>query len=161
MTQEILDQRAAAVIDANKYMTLGTICADGTAWVTPVYFTPDGHSSYYWASSPESVHSRNLARDPRVSIVIHDSSVAIGKASAVYLTAIAELVPAEELEDRAAFYSSRYPELRGFEVDELREPEGLRLYRANSLDHWILIRGSDPDHGTGTGTDSRHQVWPT
>ena len=40
MSQEILDRRAAAVIEANKYMTLGTVDADGLPWVTPVYFTP-------------------------------------------------------------------------------------------------------------------------
>jgi uncharacterized pyridoxamine 5'-phosphate oxidase family protein len=157
MSQEILDQRAAAVIDANKYMTLATVDADGRPWVTPVYFTPDGHSDFYWVSSPEAEHSRNVARNPDVSIVIHDSSVAVGQASAVYLRARVELVPDDELERCAAFYSGRLAGLRVFGPDELRAPADLRLYRARATDHWILVRGGDPDYGTGI--DSRRPVW--
>jgi nitroimidazol reductase NimA-like FMN-containing flavoprotein (pyridoxamine 5'-phosphate oxidase superfamily) len=157
MSQEILDQRAAAVIEANKYMTLGTVDADGLPWVTPVYFTPDGHDDFYWASSPDAVHSLNVAAAPDVTIAIFDSSVRIGGASAVYFRARAELVPDGELERCAALYTSRYPELRAYGVDELRAPGDLRLYRAHATAHWLLVRGSDPDYGTGI--DSRRSVW--
>jgi len=157
MTQQILDQRADAVIEANKYLTLGTVGPDGRPWVTPVYFTPDGHDTFYWASSTEAVHSANLAANPDVSIAIFDSSVRIGGASAVYFRARAELVPDDELERCAAFYASRYPELRAYGADQLRAPAELRLYRARPTDHWILVRGGDPDFGTGI--DSRRPVW--
>jgi nitroimidazol reductase NimA-like FMN-containing flavoprotein (pyridoxamine 5'-phosphate oxidase superfamily) len=155
MTQEILDQRAAAVIEANKYLTLGTVDADGLPWVTPVYFTPDGHTAFYWASSPDAVHSRNLTDRPAVSIAIFDSSVRIGGGSAVYFRAHAELVPDDQLEQRATLYASRYPELRSYTADELRTD--LRLYRARPTAHWLMVRGSDPDYGTGL--DSRRPVW--
>src|SRR5919107_3112420 len=112
MTQEILDRRAAAVIEANKYLVLGTVGADGLPWVTPVYFTPDGHDAFYWASSPDALHSRNLAERPDVSIAIFDSSVPIGGASAVYFRGQAGPVPDDELEECARLYASRYPELR-------------------------------------------------
>jgi nitroimidazol reductase NimA-like FMN-containing flavoprotein (pyridoxamine 5'-phosphate oxidase superfamily) len=157
MADQVLEERAAAVIEANKYMTLGTIGGDGRPWVSPVYFTPDGHDDFYWASSPEAAHSLNIARDPNVSIVIFDSSVAIGHASAVYVNAQAELVPDDELESRATHYAARYPELRAYGVDELREPADLRLYRARAVAHWLLIRGRDPEYGTGI--DSRLPVW--
>jgi nitroimidazol reductase NimA-like FMN-containing flavoprotein (pyridoxamine 5'-phosphate oxidase superfamily) len=157
MGNVVLEERAAAVIEANKYMTLGTVGEAGRPWVSPVYFTPDGHDDFYWVSSPEAAHSLNIARNPDVSIVIFDSSVAIGQASAVYLNARAELVPDDELERRAAHYASRYPELRAFSVDELREPADLRLYRAQATHHWLLIRGRDPEYGTGI--DSRLPVW--
>src|SRR5438067_11850169 len=114
MTQEIFDQRAAAVIEANKYLTLGTVGADGLPWVTPVSFTPDGHTDFYWASSPDAVHSRNIAVRPDVSISIFDSSVPIGGASAVYFRGQAALVPDGELEECARLYASRYPELRAY-----------------------------------------------
>jgi nitroimidazol reductase NimA-like FMN-containing flavoprotein (pyridoxamine 5'-phosphate oxidase superfamily) len=157
MSQEILDQRGVAVIEANKYMTLGTVDADGLPWVTPVYFTPDGHTDFYWVSSPDSEHSLNIARNGNVSIAIFDSSVAVGKASAVYLRAHAGLVPDDELEHGAAFYSARLAGLRSFTPDELRAPADLRLYRARATAHWLLIRGRDPEYGTGT--DSRHPIW--
>jgi len=155
MSQEIFDQRAAAVIEANKYMALGTIGADGLPWVSPVYFTPDGHKDFYWASSPDSVHSQNIAARPDVTIAIFDSSVPIGGASAVYLRADAGLVPDDELDQCATLYASRYPELRAYTADELRTD--LRLYRARATAYWLLVRGGDPDYGTGL--DSRRPVW--
>ncbi|MFF0342189.1 pyridoxamine 5'-phosphate oxidase family protein [Kribbella sp. NPDC004875] len=155
MSQEILDQRAAAVVEANKYLTLGTVDADGLPWVTPVYFTPDGNDTFYWASSPDALHSRNLAHQSVVSIAIFDSSVPIGGASAVYFRAEAGLVPDDELDDCATLYASRYPELRAYSADELLSD--LRLYRARATAHWVLVRGSDPD--CGTGIDGRRAVW--
>jgi hypothetical protein len=155
MSQEILDQRAAAVIEANKYMALGTVDADGLPWVTPVYFTPDGHADFYWVSSPDAEHSLNVARNANVSIAIFDSSVPVGQASAVYLRARAEVVPDDELDRCAALYSARLGELRHFTPDELRAD--LRLYRARATSHWLLIRGRDPEYGTGI--DSRRPVW--
>jgi uncharacterized protein YhbP (UPF0306 family) len=157
MSQEILDQRAAAVIEANKYLVLGTVDAEGLPWVTPVYFTPDGHTDFYWVSSPDSEHSRNVARNPTVSIAIFDSSVPIGGASAVYLRAHVDEVPDAELDRCAALYSDRLPELRTFTPDDLRAPADLRLYRARATDHWVLVRGRDPEYGTGI--DSRRPVW--
>jgi uncharacterized protein YhbP (UPF0306 family) len=155
MTQEILDRRAAAVIEANKYLVLGTVGADGLPWVTPVYFTPDGHDAFYWVSSPDALHSRNLAERPDVSIAIFDSSVPIGGASAVYFRAQAGLVPDDELEACATLYAARYPELRAYTADELHSD--IRLYRARPIAHWVLVTGGDPEYGTGI--DSRRPVW--
>jgi uncharacterized protein YhbP (UPF0306 family) len=155
MRQEIFDQRAAAVIDANKYMALGTIGADGLPWVTPVYFTPDGHTDFYWASSPNSAHSQSIAARPDVSVAIFDSAVRIGGASAMYFRAQAGLVHDDELEECARLYASRYPELRAYTADQLRGD--LRLYRAQATEHWLLITGGDPEYGTGR--DSRVPVW--
>ncbi|MGH3376516.1 MAG: pyridoxamine 5'-phosphate oxidase family protein [Actinoallomurus sp.] len=157
MSDDVLQARAAAVIEGNKYLTLATVDEAGAPWVTPVYFTPDGHTHFYWASSPESQHSQNLARDPGVSIVIFDSSVAIGHAEALYLSAQAHEVPEAELVQCAELYAARYPELREFTPDELRAPADLRLYRATATRHWVLVRGGDPDYGTGI--DTRVPVW--
>ena len=154
---ESLEARAAAVIAANKYLTLATVDGDGRPWATPVYFTPDGHEHFYWASSPEARHSRNIAVNPGVTIVIFDSSVAIGDGQAVYLTADAHLVPDDELADRARFYSGRYPELREFTADELRAPADLRLYRATVTAAWTLVNYRAPENTTGL--DERHSIW--
>jgi uncharacterized protein YhbP (UPF0306 family) len=138
-------------------MVLGTVDADGLPWVTPVYFTPDGHTDFYWVSSPDAQHSLNVARNPDVSIAIFDSSVPIGGASAVYLRAQAEVVPDDELDRCAAVYSGRLPEIRTYTADYLRTFTDLRLYRARATDHWVLVRGRDPEYGTGI--DSRRSVW--
>ncbi|ADD40256.1 pyridoxamine 5'-phosphate oxidase family protein [Stackebrandtia nassauensis] len=146
-------ETAKHVIDSNKYLTLGSVLDDGNPWTTPVYFTPDGYHRFYWVSNPDSVHSRNIAARSRVRIVVFDSSVRIGGAEAVFMDAEATLVPEAELADASALYSGRFPELREFGVDELTAPNSLRLYRADALNHEILVRGSDPVFGKGT--DSR------
>ena len=38
MTNFDLRAHARALLDANQYLTLGTICADGRPWTSPVYF---------------------------------------------------------------------------------------------------------------------------
>lgn len=152
-----LESRAEAVIAANKYMTLATVDSEGRPWATPVYFTPDGHEHFYWVSGPQARHSRNIAANPEVSIAIFDSSVSIGHAQAVYVSATAHLVPEDELADRAAFFSGRYPELREFTADELRAPGDLRLYRATATDAWALVAARDPENTSGI--DERHPLW--
>jgi hypothetical protein len=144
---------ARQVITANNYLALGTADPTGAPWVSPVYYTPDGYTDFYWASSPETLHSRNLARRPEVSIAIYDSHSPIGGAEAVYLTAIAAQVPDGELEHAAAIYHSRLPDEMHFALDQLRAPGLFRLYRATAVEQSVLIRGSDPRYGRGA--DSR------
>jgi hypothetical protein len=140
---------ARTLIDTNKYMTLATVGPDGVPWPTPVFFTPDGYSTMYWASSPETRHSRNVAHNPNVGIVVFDSGVPIGGAQAVYMQAVTEIVPEPELADRAAFYCDRYAETRSF-AEELLHPDSLfRLYRARVSQHSVLVRGGHPTYGTG------------
>ena len=150
---EQLEQRARRIIDTNKYLTLATVGPDGLPWASPVFYTPDGHSTLYWASGPETQHSRNLAHRPDAAIVVFDSTVPIGAAQAVYMRALVAIVPDDELTDWAAFYCGRFPETEAF-VDELLQPGSLfRLYRATVTQHSVLVRGSDPTYGTGV--DSR------
>ncbi len=152
LSQRDLDH-ARGVIDANSYMTLGTADAAGTPWATPVYFTPGAYTDFYWVSSPEARHSQNIAGRPQVSIVVFDSTVRIGTAEAVYLSALAEQVEEPDLERGAEVFNSRRPEVRDFGPDRLRPPAPLRLYRATVVESWILIRGGDPERGAGV--DSR------
>lgn len=151
-----LVRRATAVIDANKYMTLGTADPNGEPWVSPVYFTPDRYTDFYWVSTPGSKHSRNLERRPDLSIVIFDSQAPIGDAEAVYMKARAALVAEDDLVRCAELYASRLPELTTFSAAELTEPAVFRLYRASAIEHSILIRGGDPTFGREA--DSRMPV---
>ena len=82
-----LTAMAHEVIAANRYIVLGTAHPDGHARVSPVFFNHHEHRSFYWVSSPDSQHSRNIAADPRVNAVVFDSSLPPReKIGAVYLT---------------------------------------------------------------------------
>lgn len=156
------DQRAAgqqdttaiadAIIDANRYLTLGTSQEDGSPWLTPLYYTPHGYTDFYWISAPDATHSRNLGPRPGVSIVIFDSRTPVGEAQAVYVSATAGQVPDAELPDAVGVaFAPRFPGVRGMRPEELVAPSPYRLYRARTVRRWIL----DP---VGGGTDRRVEV---
>ena len=90
------------VVDDNVYMVLGTADRVGRPWVSPVFYAADAYRDFYWISSPEVVHSRNLATRPDVSIVVFDSKAPVGAggARAVYMAATAtEVAPDDQYED--------------------------------------------------------------
>ncbi|WDV49778.1 pyridoxamine 5'-phosphate oxidase family protein [Streptomyces coeruleorubidus] len=64
---------ARAIIDGNLYMVLATVGADGAPWASPVFYSTEDGRDLYWVSSPEVTHSRNIAHEPRIGIVLHDS----------------------------------------------------------------------------------------
>lgn len=84
-TQQELEATARAIIDSNRYMVLGTADGDGLPWVSPVWYATDDYRVFFWVSSPDARHSRNLATRPEVSIVIFDSHVPGGWQS-VYMS---------------------------------------------------------------------------
>lgn len=142
---------AHRVIDTNHFMVLGTAQPDGTPRVSPVFFNHAGYREFYWISSPEAQHSRNIAARPRVEIVVYNSQVDPGPdAAAVYLGATAAQVPDAELGAAVtvAFASVRSG-ARPYGVDELSGDAELRLYRATVTSTEIHVRGSDPERGTG------------
>jgi hypothetical protein len=154
--EQVLAERFRRSIDAISYMTLATADADGNPWVSPVYFTPVEHRTFYWVSSPHAVHSRNIAVRPEVRIVFFDSTVPVGQAAASYVGATAGQVADDEVAAAAAVYSARLPGGRSFEVAELTGEADLRLYVAHATACDVLVRGGDPEFGTGI--DGRRRV---
>jgi nitroimidazol reductase NimA-like FMN-containing flavoprotein (pyridoxamine 5'-phosphate oxidase superfamily) len=53
------------IIDDNQYMILATADGRGRPWASPVYFANSGYAEFFWVSSPEATHSRNIAVRPR------------------------------------------------------------------------------------------------
>jgi uncharacterized protein YhbP (UPF0306 family) len=140
---------ARDVLQTNLYMTLGTADASGNPWVTPVFFAADDAArTFYWVSSPDARHSRNLAERPTVSVVVFDSRVLVGTASAVYMSGTAGRVGDAELDAAALLYGSRGHGARYFPPEELTGDATLRLYRATITGHSILVRGGDPAFGS-------------
>jgi len=131
---------ARAVIDANRYMTLGSADEHGHPWVTPVWFAREGYDELFWVSSPHARHSRNIAARPEISIVVFDSQVPVGSASAVYMTAVAqELTGAAR--DRGLEVFARESVAQGLSVWGLASvtaPARHRLYRAAVTEQWVL-----------------------
>jgi nitroimidazol reductase NimA-like FMN-containing flavoprotein (pyridoxamine 5'-phosphate oxidase superfamily) len=141
---------AREIIDANLYMVLATADENGSPWASPVYFANAGYFELFWLSSPEATHSHNIARRPEVGIVIFDSRVTIGTGQGVYMTAIAEAVPPDDMERGVNLFSQRSLAHGGrawTTADVQAEGRSaLRLYRARATTHSILAKDGLPDH---------------
>jgi hypothetical protein len=117
-------------------MVLGTVDQDGRPWVSPVYYATADYTRFYWISSPEVRHSRNLARHQDVSIV---------------MSAVAEELTGADLDRGLEVYPG--PAERGgraMTAEEVRPPAPYRLYRATASQHSILCpwpSGPCPIHG--------------
>jgi nitroimidazol reductase NimA-like FMN-containing flavoprotein (pyridoxamine 5'-phosphate oxidase superfamily) len=140
--QQHLDLGAIArtIIDANFYMTLGTADENGRPWVSPVYYAHQGYATFYWVSSPEATHSRNLVGRPEVSIVMFDSRTPVGSGQGVYISAVAEELMGADLHRGIAIFSRR-SESHGageWNVEDVSQPARHRLYRATASEHWVL-----------------------
>ena len=150
-------EQARHVLLDVRYLALGTTEPDGRSRVSPVYVTWDGPDDFYWVSSPEAVHSRNVADRPAVSGVVFDSTRPPRETSAVYLTATASEVPVEDLPEQCSRAFRHLSEgARAFEPAELSGEARLRLYHGVVNRHEVHVRGSDPTYGRGV--DCRLEV---
>jgi hypothetical protein len=147
---------ARQVIDANLYMVLATADATGRPWATPFYYANSGYAEFFWVSSPDRTHSRNIAARPEVGIVVFDSSVPIGTGQGVYMEAVAEEVTGAELERGIEVFSRRSLAHGGeaWTPDDVQGAAGLRLYRATASGHSILAKDGRPDHRIVAEVDS-------
>jgi nitroimidazol reductase NimA-like FMN-containing flavoprotein (pyridoxamine 5'-phosphate oxidase superfamily) len=151
---------ARAIVDANRYMTLATADSDGRPWACPVFYAAADYSEFYWISALGATHSRNLAQRPQISIVIFDSGVPEGTGQAVYMSATAEQVPADELVRGLAVYPGpAEPGWPPLTLAQLQAPAPHRLYRATVFEHSILCpRGQGPCAPHGLAFDHRVPV---
>jgi predicted pyridoxine 5'-phosphate oxidase superfamily flavin-nucleotide-binding protein len=152
-----LADHARRVIDANRYMALGTADEAGHPWVSPVWFASEDYRTFHWISSPDAKHSRNLAAHPEIAIAIFDSSVPVGGAEAVYMKGVANELTGAVLEEGLEVYDrvSRRDVGRGFGLDDVQGSALFRLYRATVSEHWVLIPGRDPERGSGVDRSER------
>jgi hypothetical protein len=142
---------ARTIIDSIVYMVLGTSDESGRPWTSPVYFASERYRDFYWMSSPDVTHSRNILVRPEVSIVIFDSRVPVGMGQAVYMSAIAQELSGTEFDRGIQIYNGRFQNpaengVRIIQPEDVQAPAPHRLYRATVQDHWILDTTSGPDH---------------
>ena len=153
MQERSLGDTARTIIDTIVYMVLGTADEGGHPWTSPVYFASKGYKEFYWMSSPDVRHSRNILARPQISIVIFDSRVPVGKGQAVYMSAVAEELMGNDLDRGLQIYNGRFqdPTAHGVSIiaqEAVRAPALYRLYRAVAQEHWVLDPAGHPDHRT-------------
>jgi len=141
-------QTVQHIIEANRYLVLATADTAGRPWSSPVYFAHIGFTEFFWVSSPDVTHSRNIEVRPEVGIVVFDSQVAIGAGQGVYMSAVAKLLEDDETARGIEAFSRRSVAHGGpdWTSEDVRPGAGLRLYQATADSHWILAKDGRPDH---------------
>lgn len=144
VTSHDLVAHANALLDTNRYLTLGTAGADGRPWTTPVYFAPAQGWRFYWISETGAWHSRNLAERPQVSLVVFDSTVAPYHGRAVYALGQAHELTDDEVDEGLKAYPG--PSQRGVPPmtrDDVTGSSAYRLYQATASAAGQLRDGCD------------------
>jgi len=130
---------ARSIIDSNRYMTLATADETGLPWVSPVWYAQAQYREFFWVSSPQARHSRNLATRPDLAIVIFDSHQP-GGWHAVYMSAVAEELVGVDVDEGIEIFSRRSEaqEMRAWTPEDVRPPARHRLYRASASQLFVL-----------------------
>lgn len=131
---------AREIIDRALYLVLATADLSGQPWASPVYFAHSGYREFFWVSDPEADHSTNLRDRREVGIVVFDSSAGIGSGQGVYISGVAQELPAHETAEPIAIYSKRSVSQGGTEwtEEDVRPPSRHRLFRATAEAMYVL-----------------------
>ena len=139
---------ACSIIDSSLYMVIATADESGRPWASPVYFAVEDYRNFYWVSSLEAQHSRNIAMRPEVGIVVFDSGAEIGTGQGVYMEADAGLLSGAELDRGLSVFTVRSIGHGGsaWRSDDLDETGLVRMYRATASRYSMLAKDGRPDH---------------
>jgi hypothetical protein len=157
-----LTAHAHALVETNRYLTLGTVDREGRPWTSPVYFAADPDlRTFYWISRQACRHSRNLDGRPDVSLVVFDSTVPPYHGRALYAVGTASVCSAADLEEGLTVYPG--PPSRGgspLAATEVTGAAPLRLFRAQATALWVLCPGEPgrPCDRHGRAEDHRQRI---
>ncbi len=136
-----------SLLERCHYLVLGTADNSGRPWTSPVYFATLDCREFFWVSAPDARHSRNIETRPEVSIVVFDSTVPLGEGGGVYMTAVAEQLPAAGMERGIGIFSaaSLRDGGRRWTTADVDPSARFRLFRAQATAQWVLPPGTGPD----------------
>jgi pyridoxine/pyridoxamine 5'-phosphate oxidase len=131
---------ARQIIDASLYMVVATADLSGQPWASPVYFAHRDYREFFWVSEPNATHSVNLRDRREVGIVIFDSTAPIDSGQGVYVSGVAQELPAHETAEGLEIFSARSAEHGGEEWsdEDIRPPSRHRLFQATAEATYVL-----------------------
>ena len=79
-----MNDEARSILKENILGTIATLNEDGSPWSSPVHVFSDDEA-VYWFSHDTAQHSKNVAKDPRVSLTLFSPDTSRGP-KAVYIS---------------------------------------------------------------------------
>lgn len=152
-----LTAKAKAIIHKILYITIATVDRTGQPWNSPVYSVFDESYNFYWNSWKDSQHSKNIAANSKIFLVIYDSTSAEGTGEGVYIQARAEMITDKtEMKKALSLMFARKTK----PTKKLRSPEEFtgdyprRIYKAIPEKIWM----NDDGEINGNFIDIRREV---
>lgn len=149
---------ARKIVEENLYMTIAS-SSRSRPWVSPVFFAHDSCFNFYWSSAKNSLHSRLIARNSSVAVVVFSSSAAEGTADALYMTGKASEIAGAEIErglnllfDRTGRKSKYF---KGMKPADYTGNSPVRIYKFVPRRFWVLGK---PVKVKGKLVDVRREV---
>lgn len=94
-----LVRQAKDVLQKIHYITIATSDKNGQPWNSPVSSRFDKKYNFFWASWTENQHSKNIKENPKVFVVVYDSTVPEGTGFGVYMKGKAHQLDKENMEE--------------------------------------------------------------
>lgn len=130
-------EKAKYIIKNNNFMVVSTADVSGKPWISPVGFAYDEKYSFYWVSSKDALHSKNIRNRAEIAIVIF-GPMPDGSFDGVYVDAKAtELVESTEIQTIIELFAAQRPQPSHFVVNSITDVTGdaaWRMYRAEPIE---------------------------
>ena len=136
-----LSEHARSLLARNAYLTSAPSATTAGPGPPPSTSPPTGSSTSTGCRARRRAHSRNLAAQPTVSLVVFDSTVRPYHGRALYADGTAHEVGAAELDHALRRGLSRSGRPRSVRIDDEADVTGAapwRLYRAPATRTWVL-----------------------
>lgn len=136
MKQEELVKLAKDIIKNNIYLTLGT--ADANPWVAPLFYCVNENYNFYFISQLDSLHTKQMLKNPKVAFSIFDSHAEEGKGTGIQAMGDIHMVDEVELETEINNYHTTFIEIK---PEFLKGDAPYRLFKLTPLEVWV----TDPE----------------
>lgn len=136
MTQEELVKLAKDIIKNNIYLTLGT--SDGDPWVAPLFYCVNDTFNFYFISQLDSLHTKQMLKNPKVAFSIFDSHAEEGKGTGIQAMGDIHMIDEEELETEINNYNTTFIDIK---PDFLKGNTPYRLFKLTPSEVWV----TDPE----------------
>ena len=149
-------ERVRRLLDESHFMSLATASKNAVPWGSPIFFGVDEDLVFYWLSSPEAQHSKNIHANPLAFITIYDSTRRDWDGFGVYFSTRAEKIDETDLDALAKAHETCFKKAGRSLVDPsvYTGDYPRKYYRATVEEAWI----NDIEQVNGVDVDIRKRI---
>lgn len=138
------EKQAAEIIKKIIYASVATVSENGQPWNSPVYTAYDKDLNFYWTSTKDAQHSKNIRTNQEVFLVIYNAKAPEGTGRGVYFIADAmELKNVDDIKIARHYTQARKGQTAG-DPDRFLGKSLRRVYKAQIIKGWTNGGESTP-----------------